>query len=464
MTKLHLILKSFSARELSTFKQFLKNPLVNQRPDIHLLFEYWRLKRGILDKKDGFKYVFGKQAFNLQKWHLLTSRLFKMVEQFLIQEELKKDEIQQKSLLARAYRNKQIPSRFESAIESSRAQLTKTPVRNIEWLHQKLDIEYEYYDYIASHNRQSRTNLQTVNDQLDEYYIASKLRNACLSISRKTINEELYEIYFLEDVLEKVKAGPHLLESPAIAIYYYCFRAITETESEEWFTNLRRAIGHYSKAFTPAEKRDIILLAINYCIRKLNTGDEYFIREAFELYRLSFLEGYLLEDKILPESTFSNIVRLASKLKEYEWAERFVESNREYLKPAFQKPLYYYSLGLLHYEQGRLEESMQLLAQIDTKLTFILLAVKSLQIKIYYELQELDALDYLLESFRVYLQRRSDLGYRKENFENMVQFVRRLVAIPYKNELEKKRLIEEVKAAKIFSERDWLLRQIERRS
>lgn len=460
MTKLFLLLKTFSTKELSTFGQFLENPQVNQREDVRRLLKYYQNKRTTFSKEEGFIVVYPEASFQVQGWHLLTSRLFKLAEAFLIQNEIKADKALQQLLLSRAYRRKQIPSHFESTVANTRKLLDKSAVQNIEWLHQRLELEYEYYDYIASHNRKERTNLQSVNNLLDEYYLANKLRNACLSISRKTINSEDYQIYFIEEVVEKIKARPDLLKTPVIAIYYYCYRAITEEESEFWFLKLRQAIEIFSRNFEPSEKRDIILLAINYCIRKLNTGNEFFIREAFELYRLSFAEGYLLEDKIIPESTFSNIVSLASKLKEYQWAEHFIASNKQYLKTNFQEPLYFYSLGLLHYEQGRFDQSMQSLARVDTKITFLLLAAKSIQIKIYYELQELDALDYLLESLRVFLQRRKDLGYRKENFENMVNFVRRLITIPYKSETEKAALIREVHAAKIFSEKEWLLKQL----
>lgn len=461
MTKLFTLLNALSKKECTAFEQFLENPVMNRREDVRRLLHWWKQRPAQNTKENGFKAVYPGQAFHLSNWHLLNSRLFKLAEQFLSYNEWKQDTILQQMLLSKAYRKKQMLAPFQSSVKQIRETLQRTPIQNTDILHQQFTIEYEYYDYVASHNRKERTNLQEVNNLLDEYYLANKLRNACLAISRQTINDETYEIYFIEEVLAKVEQLPRLLEVPVIGVYYYCYRAITEESSEIWFTKLRRAISDYSKNFEPSEKRDLVLLAINYCIRKLNTGNEFFIREAFELYRLSFSEGYLLEDKIIPESTFSNIISLASKLKEYHWAEDFVATNKQYLNPSFQEPLYHYSLGLLNYEQGNYEKSMQFLARVDTKITFLLLAAKSLQIKIYYELQEIEALESLLESLRVYLQRRKDLGYRKEHFENLVTFVRRLITVPYKNKTEKYILIRDVQAANIFSEKEWLLKKIE---
>ena len=460
MTKLFSILKTFKAKELVSLNQFLENPLVNQRVDVLKLLSFWQKTGSSLTKEAGFESIYPGEQFNLKKWHLLTSRLFKLIEQFLIARELKQDVALQKSLLAKAYRNRQVMPLFESTIDQAKKVLNKTNIQNANWLHQKFGLEYAYYDYISSHNRKGKTNLQNVNDLLDEYYVSTKLRNACLYLTRKTINDDNYTIHFIEEILEKVEVVPNLLKVPAISVYYYCYRALTEKDNVEWFVLFRKSIEANSKRFEPSEKRDISIMAINYCIRKLNTGDQFFIRETFELYKLSLQEGYLIEDKKMPESLFYNIVAAAVKNKEYLWAKDFIEEHKKYLPKHFQDPIYYYSHGLLFYEQGQHKESMQSLVMVDTKISFLLLATKTLQVKIYYELQELDALDNLLESLRVYVQRRKDLGYRKENFENLVNFVRRLMSIPYKSESEKRKLKQEVQNAAIFTEKDWLLTQL----
>ena len=120
--------------------------------------------------------------------------------------------------------------------------------------------------------------------------------------------------------MHRVEGSEDLMKEPTVAVYYYCYKAITETGEEQWFTPLREAMAKHQHRFSPTERRDILLLAINYCILRLNTGSSIFIREALELYRLSLDEGVLLQDGVLPESTFNNILMLASRLKEFDWA------------------------------------------------------------------------------------------------------------------------------------------------
>jgi hypothetical protein len=53
-----------------------------------------------------------------------------------------------------------------------------------------------------------------------------------------------------------------------------------------------------------------------------------------------------------------------------------------------------------------------------------------LQLKIYYELEEIDPPESLLESLRVYLQRSKDLAYRKAHHNNLLLFTRQLLQLP----------------------------------
>ena len=97
---------------------------------------------------------------------------------------------------------------------------------------------------------------------------------------------------------------------------------------------------------------------------------------------------------------------------------------------------------------------------VDTKTSFLLLGTKTLQLKIFYEQNEFDALESLLETLRVYLQRKKDLGYRKTVYGNFFYFVRKLLEKESFSQKEKDAFIDEVKSTKAFSEKEWILEQL----
>ncbi len=459
--KLFNILNKLHLRELNTFKRFLSSPFFNQRTDVQLLLNVWisEQKRRHPPKVYWHK-IFPDQAFDSKKWNMLASRLFRLLEEFLAVNEMRQNEAQKKFYLAKVYRKIQHEKLFKNAVQAADHSLEKQIFRSTDYLQGIYDLSFEKYDYIISLNRKEKSNLQEVSDNLDNYSIATKLRLACYALSRQIINQESYKIDMLEEAINYVESNPQKLEIPAIAIFYNCYQAINSKDHERFFIQLREAIRKYQELFPPSELRDIYTVVINYSIKKLNTGSTLFIKEAFELYVLSLEQGYLLEDGIMLESTFSNIVSLASKLNKHEWAYDFIHQYRQHLKPSYKEPLFHYSLGKLFYVQGQLEQSLQELIQVETKASFLLLGAKVLQLKIYFELEEFDPLESLLESLRVYLQRSKDLGYRKEHYTNVITFTRQLLQLPVMNKKEKEAFRQRVSNTEIFAEKDWFLKQI----
>lgn len=460
MSKLFGFLKKMSAIELKQFEMFVDSELYNKRKDVQHLLKYWIRHPKNTKKEIFFAYVFPEKEFNSKEWNFLTSRLFKLGEQFLAIKGLMENPLQQKIFLGKSYRKKQMINYYKSNFLEKKKLLQKQDLRNEEWLQQNFAIESDYYDYIASQNRKLRTNLQTTSDALDGYFVANKLKTACLAISRQNINQEKYEIRLLENILIAIEQDEILLQEPAAKVYYYCYKAITKTENEFWFTQLRKAMEVHQQCFPPSEQRDIFMLATNYCIRQLNLGKQNFNRETFELYRLSLDAGYLLEDGVMPESTFGNIVTLCTRLDEFNWAKEFILEHRKFLKPTFQEPMYSFSFGKLFFAEGNYDESLRYLAQVDTKAKFLLIGTKVLQLKIYFEKKELDVLDSLLESFRVFLQRQKDLGYHKKNYEYLISYVKKLLEMPYKSSKEQKAFRNEVENNKEFTEKEWVLLQL----
>ena len=243
-------------------------------------------------------------------------------------------------------------------------------------------------------------------------------------------------------------------------MYYYCYKAFSEEADEKWFALLREAMETYHNYFPPTDQRDIYLSAISYCVRQLNVGNTAFIKETLELYRLSLDAGFLLEDGVIPEITFINIVMLHIRVEEFDRAKNFIENHKDTLKPIFRNPMYYYSFGRLLYAQNLHDESLRNLALVDTKAKFLLIGTKILQLKIYFEQKEMNLLENLLESFRVYLYRQKNLGFQKKNNEFFISCVRRLLELPYRPKEEKDNFQKEVSKADFFTEKEWVLEQI----
>ncbi|MCB0557435.1 MAG: hypothetical protein H6573_10165 [Lewinellaceae bacterium] len=462
MPRLFRILRALSARELSALEKYLRSPAVNSREDIPLLLKaYRKVPRGEAPQPEQFwDAVYPGEPFMLRDWRLLLSRTLKLVEGFLIFRQLEEEEAMQKLLLAKGYRRLQLTPFFERAISDGHTLLEKRGYFDSESLHLHYRFEDAYYDYVASHKRQEATNLQEASDRLSHYFIATKLKQACLAHSRNITNQERYRIGMLQAALEEIAAYPALLLVPAIAVYYSCYRAVVEGGEEADFQKLRLVMDQYHEGFPNSEMRDIYMLAINYCIRRANTGEEPFVPETLALYRQSLNRGYLLDDGVIPESTFSNIISLALRLKEYNWAEGFTEQYHARLPPVFRRPLYLFSIGKLCYAQQKPTAALRALAKVEAKAPFLYLGAKILQVKIFFEAGETDALESLLASLQAYLRRQKKLGYRQAHYQLFITFSRRLMQLAPYDEKGREVLLNDILAATGFQEKEWFLQQL----
>ncbi|MEM1320230.1 MAG: hypothetical protein AAGG75_08235 [Bacteroidota bacterium] len=460
------ILRTCSRKELRDLRKWLLSPAHNQREDVLRLFDYLLeddhlYKDDFLSKQNLFRWVHPKIAFDDAKLRQTVFFFMKSLEEFFIYQEITQDEIRAKTLLARVYRKKKLDKTFQKNMRVVEQIQEKQQYRNGQYWQNEYFRQQELYAYLSDFKR-TKLNLQEISDTLDVTYLADKLRQSCLILAHQTVYKTDYEIGMLDEVLTYVE-DKSFLDIPAIAIYYYGYKATIDKEEPRYFQNLKKQIFAHDYLFPLPEIRDIYLMAINYCIGRMNAGHETFIREAFELYRKGFEQKILIENNKVSPWTFLNVIFIGLKLKEFEWVESYIHDNQKYLEDKHRETFVHYSLAQLHYDRGEFDKARRYLIQFDTDEIIVNLRAKNLLLKLYYEEEEFDALESLLESMRSYLLRKKVMGYHKSNFKNIIRLTRKLIKINPYNQNHRKKIKQEVEVANPLTteDRKWLLRQIE---
>lgn len=460
------ILNTFSAKDIRETRKWLCSPAHNQRQDVIQLFDYFfddnhLSKEGYLEKPFVFSWIYSKETYDDAKMRQVMFFLLKAIEDFLIYQELYQDEINAKNILSKVYRKRKLDKLFEKNIKQSEQLLEKSIIQNENYYRNKYQLHLEKYNYQSRVNRLSQ-NLQEVSNTLDIAFLTGKLRQYCLMLSHQSVYQKEYTIGLLKNILPLIQQEDYI-KIPAIATYYFIYKTLTEKENEAHYFQLKEQIkenGHY---FPFAEIRDIYLMTINYSIKRMNAGNESFIREAFELYQLGFEKKILIENNSITRVTFHNVISIGLKLKEFEIVENFIEENQKYLSDKHREGFLNYSLARLHYEKGEYTKAMQLLVQdVHYQDILIFLTSKTLLSRMYYEEDEFDALESLIESMRTYIQRKKIMGYHKANFKNYIRFIKKLLKAKPSDKAGKEKLKVEIQEAHPLTtdERNWLLTQL----
>ena len=458
------IINSCSKAEIRGLKKWLKSPIHNQREDVIILFQHIINENNIqnddyLTKENAFKHIFGNEKYSDAKMRQVIHFLLKTVEEYLIYTEFRKDEIRAKLKLMNLYTNRNLEKSANRIKKNINTLLEEHPHRNEIFMrnYYKFQEEKNYQHSNFSKKRTVPANLQEISDALDASFLAEKLRQACFMLAHQKVFKTQYEIGFINEVLRYAESG-NFKDFPAISIYYYGYKCTVEKDNDENFVKLKEEIIRNGSLFPADEMNNILLLAINYCIGKINAGSEEFMSEALDIYKEGLETKVMLEHDKLSKWAFGNITAIALRLKEYEWTKNFIEHYQIYIEEVDRKSTVGFNLAKLHYEQGQYSEAMELLVKTDFQDILISLSARTMLSKMLYEEGEYETLESQLESMRNYMMRKKVIGYHKANYKNIIRFMKKLLNTNPYSKAKKEILRQEIEEAKPLTERDWFIK------
>lgn len=465
-TVLYELLLTLSKAELRSFGKFVRSPFFTHRLEMERMYACLARCRyrdtALPDKPALFKKTFPGRTYDDLLLRATMSDLRELMDEFLIWQKMRADEVRSKLALASEFRERNLAKRFHQTARKVQAQLENDKVRNAEYHRKALDCQVEMAQFQVRTTRTGELPLQAISDSLDTLYLAEKLRHACTQRSHQAVYKTAYGFGLLPAVLDEVEGGGYL-EVPAIALYYFCYRFQTEQYSLPYFQKFRAELQQSEQLFPDAELKNLYLLAINFCIRKLNEGNEPFIREGWELYREGLDKGFLLEHRRLSPFAFNNIAAFGIRLGKFEEVETFIRQYRHFLEPAQQESFVSFNLARLEYARHNYHAAMRLLQTADFRDLVNNLIVKTMLLKIYYAIGEFDLLESHLDTFRIFIRRREVSDYHRRNYLNIITLTKKLMALTPGDKREKAALRQEIIATEVLTEREWLLAQLDGR-
>ncbi|MFN7115220.1 MAG: hypothetical protein ACK4TA_00380 [Saprospiraceae bacterium] len=463
-TRLLIVLETLSRSEWRELEKFVHSPFFNTRPDVIQLFDYLyeclTLHRVIPDKAQIFNKLYKNTAYDDHQVRVVMSLLLKLIEKYFALKPLLEDELGIKIRVAQAYRQRQLNKHFDSTLRDAQQFTDQYPYRHTRYYEHQLALQQEIYERTAARQRTGDVNLRDISNNLDIIYLASKLRFACLALAHQAVYKTDYEFSMLDIILQYISKHD-LLNIPVIAIYYYAYLALSQPEEPSYFTHFQQLVHTNAALFPEEERRDLFILAINFCLKSYNAGNPTYLKDLFNLYQTGLQENYLIIQNEISRFTYRNIVTLGLILKEYTWVERFINSYKTFLPTDYQESMYSFCLARLEYSRRNYDKALKLLQKSEYKDLLLNLSAKAVLLKIFYELREFDLLEAHLQAMRTFLTRKKvTASYHKENYRNLLRFTQKLLELEPYNASGKESLKVQVEQEKSVAEREWLLEQL----
>ncbi|HFA50640.1 MAG TPA: hypothetical protein ENJ95_16660, partial [Bacteroidetes bacterium] len=426
------LLKSFSLEEMRQMDKFVKSPAFNRHEKVSLLFAYLRkqLQRGTkhISGEKIFKHLFPGEALKMQKVHHVSSYLLKVVEEFLAWKEWRGDEMGFHLSLLQSYRRLQQPTFFYRELGSTLKTHKKSILKNSKYYEQGYKMESLRFAQMRTDSKNKDFRLQELSGAQDTAFIIEKLKIACILLSNQAVTKKTYDMGMVPFVQQYVERS-NLLDNPTLAIYYYASKALSNFTDDPSYQELKKLLLKYPQNFNINELYDIHIFAINYCIRKLNNGEQQFMREVFDIYKSGIETNIFLEKGMLAPRTYSNIVMAGLKLGEFAFIQSFIYDYKDKLPEKEREGFFNYNLARFYFEKNDYSRAMPLLLLMEYDDVLLTSQGKILLAQMYFEQKEMDALTSLLQSLSIYIKRKKMIGYHSISYLNFTNLLNKLIHI-----------------------------------
>jgi hypothetical protein len=458
------LLKTFDLITWHLAEKFVRSPAHNQRADVIVLFDYLFFKRPLDDPKHlkqelVFKKVFPNQVFDEKKMRYTRSFLFQVLLEMLAWQGFKEEDGNLERYAAHALQTRGLEKDYDRNLRDAELAAQQSPIRNSKFYFQQYSILAERYAFENSKNRRSAVHFQGFSDALSVFFMAERLRQTCTALSHKVFSETDFKQDFIPEILAIIEERD-FSHVPPIMIYYHSYKALSAQDGTADFYKLRALISQYSQVFTPDERRDIYLLAINYCIRQVNSGKQFFLDDILDLYKEGIEKEAFLENGYLSRYTYTNISLAGIGLRKFEETEAFIHAYKDKIEMRYRDSAFNYNLALLFFRKMDYDKALELLRYTEFNDVLHNLDARRMMLRIYYDLGETEALFSLLDSFSIFLRRQKGLGYHRNHYGNLLKFTRKLLQLPPQNETAKELLRQEIEKTTEVAEKKWLLEQL----
>lgn len=457
---LFLLAKSFSPIELREVRKFLASPFFNQREDLILLFEYV-LKTDTPQKEQAWEAMYPSPIpYSEKNMRLLMSYLHRLLEQYLAIKFSTKNELDNRLNLTLAYQERGMNEAFEKSVKRLEKNIGKQSLRNSHIHEIRQRLQWEIYQNDTAKNPTDASPLKKLAERVDTQYISQRLRVLCMEVAQGHVyssenqsDRELQIIQLAE--VEKWK------DEPAIAYYLSCYRMLRQPEVEAHFQDFKSLLVESNGQFTADEIRELFTHAVNFCIRRINRGEEKYSHEALELYQSALESGYLTEGRELTRFTYHNIVAAGLQTGALDWVEHFLHEHKKSLARRYRESSFSFNLARLEYTRRNHDAVLELLQKANYRDPLLNLAAKTLLLKTYHDLDEYDLLQSHLDAMRNYIRRKRVIGYHRTNYSNIIKYSERLLRVNFSDKKEVENLKETMINEKVLTERKWLLGRLE---
>ncbi len=472
-------LKTLDAEEFKRFGLFLESPFFNTNPSIVKLYNILRkyypaFESRYLRKENVFKTLYPGSYYKDGTIRNLLSDLAFLLQRFLMQSDFEKDSNEKYIRLLRQLDERRIDGWFPGILKKLEISIKKGS-----------NIGYSYFDLVRQ-LEERKINYALMRGQQkaicsnilkrSEYFIYNYVIHLLNQIHDLKINEDAYNAKYefnlakeladkidFKRVLEVIEATePDLAE--IFKLFLYEGLAFLKIDDDKYYYVFKKMFFDKLDILNTNTVDSLFTSIENICIEKIYNGNMKFVEEQFNIFNERLMRNaYKDETNNFNIYLLRNIVLTAISNDKIDWLENFIKNYSIEIAAEFREDMENFVSALISFERGAYSDSLNYISRTVDKAEIFKYTFYSLKLKIFFEINDFDSAEYLLDSYNHFVSQNKIVSVR---FKNSNRNFLKAYQILLKNKFRKadvyeiRQLKQFIANQKYFKEKTWFLRKI----
>ncbi len=474
------LLKTFTSEEWEGFEKFVDSPFYNKGRNYGQIMKILKKHYPDFDSKELSKENFYNKLFPGNEYkenviYSMFSRLYSIAEEFLMINEMSKDNyISKEKYKLAMYRVKGMNAKADKLISDMQNVFDNKKKSIYDYYRQK-EFQKELAYYYYANNRRDKISAPVINllkysiyYQLIEYFTFEISLLTQKGFSQSDFNEN-YVLKFIEctdmDKFFKMLKQNDKENYPVIRLHYLSSMIIKNPLNSDYYDEMKQLTFDNLDTMDIYLKKYMLNSLAMHCSNRYVGGQEKYLKEGFEIRKKTVEENLFSfnDTSSISNSEFRSTFIEALNVNEIDWAEEFAEKYLKYIKPEFREMLGFYTRARIAYERGNYSEAVNYAGKVNINQITFKLDMKNLLSKIYYDTNSTEPLISLLNSYYKLIKnsesRNDEILKRHTNF---VKFLKDLLKIRLDNKKESDlKLLQTKLNRENVTAKKWLNKKIE---
>ncbi len=352
--KLIKLMQVLTSKEVLDVERHLAAAFFNPTEDVLKLFSqiskfHPNFENPKLTKERLYTKLYGKQPYNDGKMRKLMTQLTQLIEQYLMQKELKNSEELQTKLLARSLGERNNYELYLDVVESRLKDLDRHVERGRDYFRESYELSEMLYYHPGSGKLSKRNEYygKAITD-FERYFTLVMLQNEADNVVRTRLVREHGSSAYLDLALQVADK-----QDFAVINAIHFFRHIImllKGEVDDNLDELRETAFGTFGLLSRFEKDFATNLLRNYALPKSNNGSLAHRKFVFDMYRMELEQNWLTNN--ISSGSFMNIVSIGLAEGELDWVKYFLGEFNKYLAEDEREITLNYCQGVWCYYKG----------------------------------------------------------------------------------------------------------------